>query len=180
MLIAVQYHSPTEIAGVSLYGPTAKESDCIKAAAAYLSQVPAYMPKTDRAAATCLHVVLVGAAVHGQTIVQPFAGQALAWAIVPIEYDAHGKYLGMGNRDSQAIPGGADAATCKVRADDIRTSSYAEGKVPNGNTLLVYCVGLPAIPASVFAAPGDSVVFKDPCPYYPFPGAGACEIATKL
>lgn len=179
-LIAVQYHSPTEVTGVNLYGPGGNERECTEAAIAYMQQAPALMPKTDRAAATCLHIMLLGAAKGGLTIVQPFSGQALEYAIVPVEFDATGKLLGVGNSNGTAIPGGHDAATCKSRADDIRTSSYADGKVPASNTLLVYCVGLPAMPAELFAPPGGSVAYKEPCPYYPFPGAGPCEIQTRL
>lgn len=178
-LIAVQYHSPTEVVGVNLYGPGGNESECTKAAISYMQQAAQAIPKTDRVAATCLHIALIGAAKGGLTIMQPFSGQPLEYAIVPVEYDATGKLLGIGESDGTAISGGQDAATCKSRADEIRTSSYADGKIPEANTLLVYCVGLPAMPAELFAPPGDSVVYKEPCPYYPFPGAGPCEITAK-
>lgn len=179
-LIAVQYRSPTEVVGVNLYGPGGNESECTKAGISYMQQASQVIPKTDRVAATCLHIALTGAVKGGMTVMQPFSGQALEYAIVPVEYDAKGALLGIGENDGSAIPGGRDAQTCQSRADDIRTSSYADGKIPAANTLLVYCVGLPAMPAAMFAPPGDSVVYKEPCPYYPFPGAGPCEIQTRL
>lgn len=179
-MVAIQYHSPTEIVGVSLYGPADKESDCTKAAMAYLEQAAQSIPKPDRAVATCLEIKLNSVAKGGLTVMQPFVGSPIEYAIVPVEYTATGQLVGIGGQDGHAIPGGQDAATCKSRADEIRTSSYADGKIPEANTLLVYCVGLPAMPAELFAPPGDSVVYKEPCPYYPFPGAGPCEIQTRL
>lgn len=89
--------------------------------------------------------------------------------------------MGVGDEPRQAIPGGQTAAECKARADDIRTSSYANGKVASAASLIVYCVGLPELPAEVWrGGSDDSSVMDKPCPSFPFVGAGPCQIATEL
>lgn len=179
-LVAIQYHAPNVIAGVNLYGPVPKEQQCHEGGAAYLTQIPQYIPKTDRAAATCLEIKFTGPAAGGQTVLQPFTGTPIAYAIVPIEYDGSGHFVGMGVGDEprQAIPGGQTATECTARADEIRTSSYGDGRVPAGASLIVYCVGIPRLDVLWQNSGDDSSVMNKPCPSYPFVGAGPCQIAT--
>lgn len=182
-LMTVQYRTPTTVVGVNLYGPSAQAVKCRFGRLAYLAQAPQYMPKTDRASATCIEVRFRGPAPGGQTAMQPGASHAVQFAMVPIEYDVHGRYIGMGVGPAPhlAIPGGATAAECKSRADDLRKTNYAAGRVPRGATLIVYCVGIPPLPPVAWASKApDSQVRMQPCPYAPFPGDGPCQTATML
>ena len=178
-MMAVQYHDPKTVVGVNLYGPVSKDEQCKYGSAAYLAQAPQYMPKSDRAAATCLEIKFTGPVAGGQTVMQPFQGAALVYAIIPIEYDGNGKYLGMGVGDEprQAIPGGRTADECQARADELRKLNYSEGKVDSHASLMVYCVGIPELDALFQSV--EPQVMDRPCPNYPFAGAGPCQIAVR-
>lgn len=170
-VIALEYSGPTTIVGVSPYGPTDKAEACARAAAATVVQGD-QLPGHHQYAATCLHIALSAPAITGQVVMQPFSGRAAAYIAIAVGLDATGNLLGV-----KPLRGLADAETCHAFAEQVRQGVVNDHVLPPGSSFIVYCMGTPVLPSG--PSSDSSVVYTRPCPNYPFPGAGACQIAIK-
>jgi hypothetical protein len=87
---------------------------------------------------------------------------------------------------------GRIAVNCSAREDVILSiaavGTHGEVLQRASNSRLTPQALVPGSPGASIAAvicgtfskePDETVTYKDPCPYYPFPGAGACQISTR-
>lgn len=167
-VVVLEYASPTQIVGVTPYGPTDKEELCNRAAAASVAQGD-QMPGGHEYAATCLHIALSAPALNGQVVVQPFTGTPAAYIAIAAALDRVGNLIGV-----KPLRGFADATSCQNFGEAVRSGVLKDHALPAGTSFLIYCLGAPVLPTK------DSTVMDKPCPNYPFVGAGPCQIATLL
>ena len=170
-VIVLEYSSPTTVVGVTPYGPTNKEAPCLRAAAASVAQGD-QLPGHHQYAATCLHIALSAPATTGQVVMQPFVGRAAAYIAIAVAVDSRGNLIGV-----KPLRGLADAQSCHAFAGRVRQGVVNDHVLPSGTSFIVYCMGTPVLPSG--PSSDSSVVYTRPCPNYPFPGAGACQIAIK-
>jgi hypothetical protein len=141
LIVALEYAGPRELAGVNTFGPAPKSELCQRASAALIAQGHDVMPAGHTLVATCLHVKFSGPLEHGAVIMQPFVGAPLAYLKVGVEYTASGGFVG-----AEPLNATADAETCRNQAREIIDSTAKDGKIPAGNSLLIYCVPIPVLP----------------------------------
>jgi hypothetical protein len=178
-LLMIEYTSPTTVDAIDSDGPADKIFSCGRAGAAGVAQAPAkgrlvYVP-------TCIPIVFKGPLTHGAVGIEPVAANVhvLFWTGFALDYDASGHYV-KGEQPQGPYP---SSAVCGAQSQADIKRVYANGKVAKTDSVIAYCVPIVAYGEQ---ADGSQTVqfhvipYSAPCPYYPFPGAGACEIATKL
>lgn len=143
--VSLEYADAHDLVGVDTYGPTAKAFACERASAAALAQSHDMLPPGHAMAMTCLHVKFTGPVKHGRVVMQPFHGTPLEYVSIAEEFTASGKFYG-----AEALHRSANASACRSSSRDVIDTNYREGKVPAGNSLLIYC-----LPVPVLADPGD-------------------------
>ncbi len=132
ILVQFQYVGPRELSGISTYGPAAHAVQCERAGATGSdSKGPAYV-------VTCLHIAFGGPLPAGAVALNPTAAPTIGFAAIAIEYGPTGRFVG-----AQPLHGAIDAPTCMAQSKDLLQGYYKDGSVPHGNSLLIYCVGIP-------------------------------------
>ncbi len=142
LTVGLDYQSATVLAGVSTYGPTPKAVMCERAEAAFVAESKGMEPPGHTAAATCLHVRFSGPAPKGQVVMQPGTAKPIAVVLIGVEYDSLGKWYG-----AEALHSTDSAKVCEKQANVVLADNLKNGRVPKGNTLLIYCLPVPALPA---------------------------------
>lgn len=180
-LLLIQYRSPTVVDAIDAVGPADKIYSCVRAAAAGVAQEPSFDKGHAMYVPTCLPIVISGPIPHGAVAVQPVATNAhvLFWTSESLDYDASGAFL-KGNQPQGPFKTSAECAS--QSALDIK-NAYAAGKVAQTDTLVTYCV--PILAYGQQADGSSQVKFKlmpymHPCPWFPSPGAGPCQITAAL
>jgi hypothetical protein len=150
--VALEYATSHDLAGVNTFGPMPKEFDCQRTAATVVGDAQGRLVPGHRLAATCLHVALKGPlGKHGAVVPQPFSGTPLTVVAIGVEYSRAGKFFG-----AQPLHAAPDVKTCVWQAHDVIDSNQKAGKVPLGNSLLVYCLPIPFLPPDA-APPADTL-----------------------
>ena len=85
-----------------------------------------------------MHVAFRGPLVHGAVAVVPTNTPAHGYISVAVEYNTSGHWVG-----AQPLHGSSDAASCINEAKHLLKTNYTHGRVPAGNSLIVYCLALP-------------------------------------
>lgn len=133
--VETEYATPTVPLHVSTYGPVQHEHACRADAAAQP------YPKDSMYKNGCLTIMFVGPLPHGAVVIQPEArpeNNPIGVALIAVEYNTAGRWLG-----AQPLHVVSNADTCKFQANDLKQGWYKDGSVPKGNSLLIYCVGIP-------------------------------------
>lgn len=138
--VAMEYQGPRDLVGADTYGPTTKEFDCSKGEQAAVAQSGDLIPAGHTMVTTCLHVKFGGPLPRGAALAVPETGQPYEYLTVGVEYTASGRFVG-----AQALHAASDVKTCMAEAKDLLKSNYADGSIPAGNSLLLYCMPVPTI-----------------------------------
>jgi hypothetical protein len=146
--------NPNTLTGLDPFGPFAKEFDCTQYATTVIGQAADKLPRGDLMSSTCLHIAMKGPlGKHGAVVPQPFSGRPVTVAAVGVEFDRHGGFVG-----AQRLHYARDLKTCIWEAHDVIDSNQRDGKVPLGNSLLIYCVPIPGIPTKTSDGLGDDII----------------------
>ena len=151
LTVTLEYAGPRELVGVDTYGPAVKAFQCERSAAAAVAQAHAMLPPGHLLTATCLHVLFKGPlGPDGAVVAQPFHGKPLEVIAVGVEFTHSGKFFG-----AEALHRASDVGTCVREAHEVIESNRRHGKIPEGNSLVIYCMPVPVIPkdASPQSAP---------------------------
>lgn len=157
LVVALEYAGPRQIIGVDTLGPTPKEALCERAVAAAVAQGQSVVPAGHFLSATCLHIRFTGPLTKGAVVVQPFVGQPLEVISIAVEFTGTGDFVG-----AQALHPYPDAATCVKASQAAVDGTYKAGKVPNGGSLLVYCLPVPVAPVHIVPQTHNPINKLDP------------------
>lgn len=179
-LLVIEYTSPTTVDAIDGNGPAHKIFDCGHAGVAAMAQQPQFTKGQKAYSFSCVPIIFKGPIPHGAVAVERAAKNAhvLFWVSEAFDYDEHGGYL-KGNQPMGPFPS-ADACLSQSKAD-VR-DAYLRGAVASTDTLLDYCM-----PIMAYGQQSDGsskvdfhiVPYLAPCPWFPSPGEGACQIEVK-
>jgi hypothetical protein len=141
MALALEYSGPQTLLGINTLQPVPKAVQCQRGVAAAIVQAHDYLPEGHTMIATCLHVKFTGPIPNGAVVVNPFSGSPLEYVNVATEYDSSGNFVG-----AQALNPAPDMQTCVNESKDLVKTNYTLGKIPPGNSLIIYCVPIPVLP----------------------------------
>ena len=140
LMIAMEYDGTHSIVGVDTYGPSEKEFLCQRGAAAAVSQAQGKLARNHTLVTSCLQVEFGGPLPKGAVAIVPAGFTPIEYVTVAIEYTSSGDFLG-----AKALHAAPDAKTCHREARDVLDTNYKSGKVPSGNSMILYCVPAPSI-----------------------------------
>jgi len=138
--ITLEYQGPRAVVGIDTYGPTKRAFKCGQTGAAAVSQSDGLIPKSHTMVATCLHVDFGGPLPKGAAVEIPVTGTPFEYVTIGVEYTKEGHFVG-----AQALHSSPDAKTCMREAHDVIDTNYENGQVAADNSLLLYCMPIPAI-----------------------------------
>lgn len=177
-LLMIEYTSPTTVDAIDGTGPADKINSCERAGAAGVAQAPQFDKGQKVYVPTCLTIMFKGPIKHGVVAIQPVPRNAriLFWVNESFDFDAQGHFL-KGNQPQGPFP---NASECVAQSVTDIKGAYARKVIGPTDSLVTYCIPIPAYgTAANDSQDVEMQAYQKPCPWFPFAGAGPCEIKAS-